>query len=111
MAAKYEIKRAKNKEFYFNLKAPNGEIVLTSETYKRRGGAKNGIESVRTHGPDCLQYNMKMDKRKQYYFLLKSSNHRIIGRSESYTRAANMEKGIQIVMKHSATARMVDLTE
>ena len=99
MAAIYEIKRAKNKEFYFNLKAPNGEIVLTSETYKTRGGAKNGIESVRKHGPDGLNYDMKLDKRKQYYFVLKSANHKVIGRSESYTRAANMEKGIQAVMK------------
>ncbi len=111
MAAKYEIKRSKNKAFHFNLKAPNGEIVLTSETYKTRGGAKNGIASVRRHGPNCLQYDIKMDKRKQYYFLLKSSNHKVIGRSESYTRAASMEKGIQIVMKHSSTSKVDDLTE
>ena len=47
MAAAYEIKRAKNKQFYFNLKAANGEIVLTSEMYKSRTGAANGIDSVR----------------------------------------------------------------
>ena len=62
MAAAFEIKLAKNKEFYFNLKAANGEVILTSETYKTRAGAKNGITSVTKNGPDCLQYDMKMDK-------------------------------------------------
>jgi len=33
MAGKFEIKRAKDGQFYFNLKAHNGEIILTSETY------------------------------------------------------------------------------
>ena len=111
MAASFEIKQAKNKQFYFNLKAANGEVILTSETYKTRGGAKNGIESVKTNGPDCLNYEMKMDKRKQYYFLLKSANHKVIGRSESYTRIASMEKGIQAVMKNAAKAKVHDLTE
>ena len=110
MAAKYEIKRARNKQFYFNLKAPNGEIILTSETYKTRRGVKNGIQSVSKHGPNCLQYDMKMDRRKQYYFLLKSANHKIIGKSESYTRAAKMEKGIQAVMKYASKAKVHDLT-
>ena len=31
MPGKFEIKRAKDNEFYFNLLAPNGEIILTSD--------------------------------------------------------------------------------
>ena len=52
---------------------------------------------------------MKMDKRGQYYFLLKAGNNQIIGKSESYTRAAAMEKGIQAVMKSAAAAAVHDL--
>ncbi len=111
MAASYAIKRAKNKQFYFNLKAANGEIVLTSEMYKSRTGAKNGIDSVRKNGPDCLMYGMKMDKRRQYYFLLKAANRQVIGKSESYTSAASMEKGIMAVMKCAASAAVHDRTK
>lgn len=110
MAAAFEIKRAKNKQFYFNLKAANGEIILTSETYKSRTGAKNGIASVRKNGPDGLMYNMKMDRRGQYYFLLTAPNHKVIGKSESYTTAASMEKGIKAVMKNAKSAKLHDLT-
>ena len=110
MAASYEIKRAKNKQFYFNLKATNGEIILTSEMYKSRTGANNGIASVTKNGPNCLMYDMKMDKRGQYYFLLKAANNKVIGKSESYTSAASMEKGIMAVMKNAASAAVHDQT-
>lgn len=32
--------------YYFNLVAPNGEIISTSETYESRQGAQNGIRAV-----------------------------------------------------------------
>jgi Domain of unknown function (DUF1508) len=32
MAAKFEIKQSADEQFMFNLKAANGEVILTSET-------------------------------------------------------------------------------
>jgi uncharacterized protein YegP (UPF0339 family) len=42
MAGKFEIKRAKDGQFYFNLKARNGEIILISETYTTKANAHMG---------------------------------------------------------------------
>ncbi|MCG2875554.1 DUF1508 domain-containing protein, partial [Obesumbacterium proteus] len=39
----YEIKKAKNGQFHFNLKASNGEIILSSEMYASKASADNGI--------------------------------------------------------------------
>lgn len=36
MAGKFELKKAKNGQIYFNLKAGNGQIVLKSEMYKEK---------------------------------------------------------------------------
>ncbi|MGC4009357.1 MAG: YegP family protein, partial [Pseudomonas sp.] len=47
MAAKYHLKKASDGQFHFNLHASNGEIVLTSELYKAKTSAVDGIESVR----------------------------------------------------------------
>ena len=44
---KFEIKKAKNKQFYFILKAGNGETLLTSEYYTTKESCKKGIFSVR----------------------------------------------------------------
>jgi uncharacterized protein YegP (UPF0339 family) len=47
VAAKFELKKAVNGQFHFNLKAANGEIIATSEMYQSKASAENGIESVK----------------------------------------------------------------
>ena len=42
----YELKTAKDGQFMFNLIATNGQVILTSELYKTKAEAKNGIASV-----------------------------------------------------------------
>ena len=46
-SAKFELKVTPKGSWMFNLKARNGEVILTSEKYEARKGAANGIESVR----------------------------------------------------------------
>jgi uncharacterized protein len=48
MAAKFEIFKDKRGEFRFHLKAPNGEVIASSEGYKTKASAENGIKSVQT---------------------------------------------------------------
>ncbi len=38
-------------EWYWNLRARNGEIIAQSEGYKTRQGALKGIRSVRLNAP------------------------------------------------------------
>jgi len=42
---RFELKNTASGEFMFNLKAGNGETILTSERYTSKQGALNGIES------------------------------------------------------------------
>ena len=42
----YELKVAKDGQFMFNFKAANGQVILTSELYKTKPSAENGIASV-----------------------------------------------------------------
>ena len=51
MAGKFEVKKDKRGEYRFHLKAGNGEIIATSEGYKTKASALNGIESVRKNAP------------------------------------------------------------
>lgn len=53
MAGKFEIVKDKRGEYRFHLKAGNGEIISTSEGYKTKASAKNGIESVQKNAPDA----------------------------------------------------------
>jgi hypothetical protein len=47
MVAEFEIRLADDGQFYFVLQADNNEIVATSEMYKAKASAKNGIEAVK----------------------------------------------------------------
>ena len=49
MAAKFEISKDKAGEYRFHLKAANGEIIASSEGYKTKAGAENGIESIKAN--------------------------------------------------------------
>lgn len=44
---KFEIHKSKNKQFYFVLVARNGEVILTSETYKSKQSCKEGIRLIK----------------------------------------------------------------
>jgi uncharacterized protein YegP (UPF0339 family) len=51
MAGKFEIFKDKRGEYRFHLKAANGEVIATSEGYKTKASAENGIKSVQTNAP------------------------------------------------------------
>ena len=51
MAAKFELYKDKKGEFRFRLVASNGQTIATSEGYKSKDGALNGIESVKKNAP------------------------------------------------------------
>ena len=50
---KYEVYTDKAGEFRFRLKAKNGEIIATSEGYKKKASALNGIASIGKNAPDA----------------------------------------------------------
>lgn len=50
---KFEVYTDKKGEFRFRLKARNGEIIATSEGYKKKDSCLNGIESVKKNAPDA----------------------------------------------------------
>lgn len=49
MAGWYELTNSSDGQFRFVLKAGNAEIILTSELYKTRASAENGISSVQNN--------------------------------------------------------------
>lgn len=50
---KYEVYTDKAGEFRFRLKAKNGEIIATSESYKAKASALNGIASIGKNAPEA----------------------------------------------------------
>ena len=88
MAGKFEIAAGKTGKFRFNLKASNGQIILTSEAYDTRKAAEGGIASVKKNAADDKRFERKTAKDGSPYFVLKAANGEPIGKSEMYKTAS-----------------------
>lgn len=108
MAAKFEIKAAKGGQFMFNLKAGNGEVILTSERYKAKKDCENGIASVKKNVADDARFDKKAASDGQFYFTLTAVNKQVIGKSEMYKTAASRDKGIASVKRNAPDAAIVE---
>ena len=50
---KFEVYQDKAGEFRFRLKAKNGQIVATGESYKQLTGCLNGVDSIKRNAPEA----------------------------------------------------------
>ena len=122
MAVKFVIREI-DKGFIFDLKAVNGEIILSSEVYSSLAACKNGIESVRTNAPNAnvedqtiegfaTEKNPKFEiyvyKNGDYRFRLNAKNGQVIGTGERYKSKTGCQHGIESIKKNSAEAIIVE---
>lgn len=102
--------KRKNGEFQFNLKAGNGQVILSSEGYASKSGCEGGVESVKKNAAKEDSYERKTSTNGKYHFSLKATNGQIIGSSEMYESASGRDNGIESVMKNAPGAAVEDMT-
>ena len=115
--------RSVNSGLKFDLKAGNGESILTSEVYTTEAACRKGIESVRNNAPiagvenqtvegyETLthpKFEMYEDKSGEFRFRLKARNGQIIAVSEGYSAKAGCLNGIESVKRNAADAEVVE---
>ena len=110
MSGWYEVSQANDGQYRFVLKAGNGEVILTSELYKAKASAHNGIESVQKNSPDDTRYERLEAKNGKPYFNLKAANHQIIGTSQFYASEQSRDNGIESVKNNGSSTTIKDLT-
>ncbi|MBQ9647305.1 MAG: YegP family protein [Oscillospiraceae bacterium] len=117
---KFVIKDAKN-GVKFDLKAGNGEIILSSEVYSSLASCKGGIASVQKNAPIAAledqteegfkkeknpKFEVYVDKAGEFRFRLKARNGEIIGTGESYKKKAGCLNGIESIRKNAVDAKI-----
>ena len=107
----------------FDLRAGNGETILTSEVYTTLAACRKGVESVRKNAPAAAvenqteenfvpqshpKFEMYEDKSGQFRFRLKARNGQIIAVSEGYAAKAGCLNGIDSVKRNAADAEVTE---
>lgn len=115
---KFVIKETKT-GIKFDLKASNGEVILTSEVYKSEKSCRNGVASVAKNAAiaaiedqtvegfevqKCPKFEIYTDKAGETRFRLKARNGQNIGSSEGYKSMASCKNGIASVVKNAPEA-------
>ena len=119
---KFVVKQAKT-GVKFDLKAGNGEIILSSEVYNSKRACLKGVASVTRNAPiapvedqtvegykkeKCPKFEIYADKAGEFRFRLKATNGQIIGVSEGYKAMASCVNGIESVKKNAAEGKIED---
>lgn len=105
---KFEINKDNAGELRFNLKASNGQVILSSEGYTTKAACDNGIESVRKNSQDDSKFERKVAKNGKHHFNLKAGNGQVIGSSQMYADTSGMENGIKSVATNAPDASVED---
>ncbi len=107
---KFVISARQNGEFQFNLKAGNGQVILSSEGYATKISCINGIESVKKNSQYDNKFDSKESSNGKFYFNLKATNGQIIGSSQMYESIASKDSGIASVKSNAIDAETSDET-
>ncbi len=123
MAGKFEIKVTAKGNYMFNLKAGNGQVIATSESYASLDACEKGIESVKKNSQAAIEdqtvadfdkvahpkYEVYNDKAGEVRFRLKAANGQIIATGESYKSKASCLKGIASIKNNAPDAKVVQI--
>ena len=104
--ATFQISRTSG-QYWYHLRADNGEIVQSGEGYTRKDSCENGIRAVQAN---CQPQRFEsFFTAGQYGFNQVAANGEIIGRSEKYTTAQARDHGIQVVLREAPEARVEEV--
>lgn len=101
---KFLKKTSKNGQFFFNLLAGNGQVILQSEMYTSKASRDNGINSVKENAPMDGRYQRKESTNGKHYFNLTARNGQVIGASEMYESKSSRDNGIESVKNNAPNA-------
>ena len=105
----------------FDLRAANGQTILTSEVYQTEAACRKGIESVRKNAAAKLEdqtlepvkhltnpkFQLYRDHAGDYRFRLRARNGEIIATSENYASHSGCLSGIESVRANAPEAEVL----
>ncbi len=109
MAGKFELKKSESGKFHFNLKAGNGQVILSSGMHATADDAKAAIAAVTKRGATDANYERKTSSKEEPYFVLNGEDGKMLGKSEMYSSASGMENGVASCIKNSADATVEEV--
>lgn len=119
---KFVMKPTKNGGVKFDLKTAEGEVVVSSQTYKSERTCKVGIGSVMTNAPGAAledqtvegytpqkhpKFELYLDNAGKYRFRLKATNGQIVAISEAFAEKEGCLAEVELVRQNAVNAEIL----
>ncbi len=117
----FDVLEAANGDYYFNVKANNGQVIATSQLYASRSSADRGASTVRAliriaqqapktaAAPHTERFELVTGEDGQTYFHLRAGNGEIVLASEGYASKAGANDGIESVRSNGVRLDQFDV--
>ncbi|MCO6480249.1 MAG: YegP family protein [Phaeodactylibacter sp.] len=86
-----------DEKYYFHFNDAEGEPLLFSKSYSTEKGCANGIQAVIRAAGNDEQYEIKETKKGKCFFILKSGNHKEVGRSRLFETQEELEEQMALL--------------
>lgn len=91
-------------QYYFNLLAGNGKVILSSEGYETHTERNNSISALQANSFEGGKFERKISADGQYFFVLKAANGEVVAQSELYGSEAGRDNGMESVKNNARDA-------
>lgn len=92
----FEVFKGSNSELFFRLVDNSGKTILTSERYKQKDSALNGIE-------------MKESTNGKHFFNIKSTNGQVVSTSTMFDNIELRNKWLTDMKKETSMTKVIEL--
>ena len=92
-------------DFYYQLKANNGQVLCTSQAYSSEKSCKEALENFRKYVYEGNFY-IYVDKRKHSFFKLYSKQLRLVMTGETYAKRDAAVSAAKSVLKFAKDAKL-----
>jgi Uncharacterized conserved protein len=94
---KFVIKTGKHHQFFFDLKADNGEVIITSDAFHTKAACNSGIEALKAVVRDDNKFERMKAATEHYYFIIKGANGKQIAKSVLFPTPAERNAAIKSI--------------
>lgn len=104
---KYEVYQTSD-GFVYDLKASNGQILVSSEVYASKESVLSAIEAVKKN-VEVGEIKVFDDKNGKHQFKLTAKNHRVLVVSANYDDSSSAQRAAESFKKFAVTADIVEI--
>ncbi len=97
----FDIYKDKSGNFRFRLKAKNGEIICSSQSYTAKSSCVKGAKSLILNSKKKKSFKTLRNRAGKYFFNVVAGNNKVIATSQAYKSENSLKKGIESVQKNA----------